>query len=77
MKHPFSATLLALLAALGATACDSGGIHPALVHTAILEEPGAAHTRAHGMAPPAYFGDEYADVQRALPDRRDPFAPTF
>jgi len=77
MKHPFSPTIFALLALLGAAACDSGSVHPALLHTAVLEQSSATPAPPRDAPPPAYFGDEYADVQRALPDRRDPLAPTF
>lgn len=77
MKNLSSAATVALLAMLGA-ACDSGTVdHHALAHTVAFEEARTPIAAPHGPRPPAYFGDEYADAQRALPDRRDPFAPTF
>ena len=75
-----SALLLVLGATCIAASCDSGGVDPtayggdAPLHVA----PPATVARAADRPPPAYFGEEYAEVQKALHDKPDePMAPTF
>jgi hypothetical protein len=78
MKHSFSTTFLLTATLLSAAACDSGRVvDHALMHTATLEQTRTTPAPMHDPQPPAYFGDEYADAQRALPDRREPDVPTF
>jgi hypothetical protein len=79
MKNSFVTAIILPAALLGTVACDSGNVDHTLAHAGTWSEAHAARAAPlDGPRPPAYYGDEYADVQRALPDRRnDPFAPTF
>lgn len=72
-------TLSALVLSGALGACDPAPVESARLDLGRATPAAPARAaRAPAASPVAYFGEEYADAQRALQDRVDgPAAPTF